>query len=400
MPTPITLTTAGSDRATAYHMSNKIIRRSDGLFITWLDAAYRIMLARIDLATGERDVPFALAQGSDNHCGAALAATPDGRLHLMAGHHVGGFIHRWSATPAEPASWSLPEAVGVGATYPSLVCDQRGALHLTYRSSPSSGAYGMNIHRRPSGEPWSWRLQLIQAPAPLYSFFTNSLAVGCNGAIHLVVEFYKTYPDNAAPPHSMAVAHLESPDGVKWFYTDGREVARVPVGLEDTQPVRFRGGGNFRPGNCIVLPDNQPAFNLWDERAGTLEVAIRRPDRSCRFIDLRETLAEIRPGWVPNLCGQLAVDKTGNLLVVAQLAPIKQWGHPDTELHVIRVAPESGRVLGHQAIPKLTPGVPDWFASIEKSIIGLPEDDLYLIYTSGLNGSAQTAVRLLRLGGE
>ena len=56
------------DRATAYHMSNKVVRHPDGLFVTWLDQHYRAILAQLNPETGQVLMSFPLHQGCDNHC--------------------------------------------------------------------------------------------------------------------------------------------------------------------------------------------------------------------------------------------------------------------------------------------------------------------------------------------
>jgi hypothetical protein len=50
----------GCDRATAYHMSNKVLRHRDGLFVTWLDERYRIILAQVEPGSGDVLTAFPL----------------------------------------------------------------------------------------------------------------------------------------------------------------------------------------------------------------------------------------------------------------------------------------------------------------------------------------------------
>ena len=72
----------GSDRATGYNMSCKIIRSDEHLFLGWLDAPEykghyaRIMVARCDPETGEPTSTTQVGEGIDNHCGPALAYDP------------------------------------------------------------------------------------------------------------------------------------------------------------------------------------------------------------------------------------------------------------------------------------------------------------------------------------
>lgn len=399
MTSTCTLSTDGCDWGTAFKMSNKIVRRSDGLYVTWLDCRFRIMVARVDLGSGKSDPPFALAQGIDNHCAAAMTASSDGRLHLVAGSHGRAFIHRWSDTPSDPASWSLPEAVGVCATYPSLVCDSSGTLHLAHRYAPLNAHYGTAITRRPAGGGWTWPLLLVQAPAPGYTFPTNSLALGPDGTLHLLIEFYKMFPNKEAPPHTMAVAHFESADGgVTWRHSDGRTVARVPVGLEDTQPIRYKGGGNLRPSNIAILPDKQPALVICETNSHTLELAVRCADHSWVLSDLTRAATAERPDWKPTEIAQVAVDREGRLAVVGSIAPDGQVAHREAQLFLLRVDPSNGRVGYRALLPKTRPDEPDGHPSVEKNGIGIPGDDLFLLYTSGSRtGGKGNLIQLLQL---
>jgi hypothetical protein len=83
----------GPDRATAYNMSCKIVRRGDQLYPTWLEcprmpgAPTLILLAACDSETGTVSKAFLLGEGIDNHCGAALALDRTGRLHAVIGAH-------------------------------------------------------------------------------------------------------------------------------------------------------------------------------------------------------------------------------------------------------------------------------------------------------------------------
>ncbi|HUT17709.1 MAG TPA: hypothetical protein VM366_01015 [Anaerolineae bacterium] len=119
----------GSDRAAAYNMSRKIVRRGDQLYPTWLEcprmpgAPTLILLAACDSETGTVNKAFLLGEGIGNHCGAALALDRTGRLHAVIGAHHGPFLYRAADQPDDPASWSAPETLGPADTYPSLAAD-------------------------------------------------------------------------------------------------------------------------------------------------------------------------------------------------------------------------------------------------------------------------------------
>ncbi|MCB0111249.1 MAG: hypothetical protein KDE53_35245, partial [Caldilineaceae bacterium] len=128
------LSATGSDRATGYNMSNKIIRRDGQLFVGWLGAPVnsgeptRIQLGVCD-AEGILQQTMQLGTGSDNHCGPALALDATGRLHAIIGAHAGDFLYRYADDPANPSAWSEPAALGPADTYPALAVDKAGTLH-------------------------------------------------------------------------------------------------------------------------------------------------------------------------------------------------------------------------------------------------------------------------------
>jgi len=134
------LSANGSDRATAYNMSGKIVRRGDDLYVTWLDAPAepgapsRIVLGVCDAASGALRSAFRLGEGIDNHCGAALALGGDGRMHAVTGAHHGPFLYRWSDRPQDEGAWSEAEPLRpASSTYPSLAVGLDGTLHLAHR---------------------------------------------------------------------------------------------------------------------------------------------------------------------------------------------------------------------------------------------------------------------------
>ena len=400
---PWTLAADGCDRATAYHMSNKIIRRGDELVATWLDSRYRNVVATVDQANGQVVSKCLVSQGFDNHCGAAMTLTPDDVLHVMSGSHHRGFVYRASAEPARAESWSPPEAVGCRPTYPCLVSDLRGDLHCMYRWSSMSGdRWGSGWSKKIGDAPWQSASGFAEAPAPGYIYPTNAMALAPDGTLHLVIEWYKTYPDNVVPPHSMAISHYESADGAQWSHSDGREVASMPVRIEDADPIVFRGDANMRPGNLAVLPDGRPCFGIWERVHRELLLAVREPDRTWRVVDLAPALDARCPETYANGHPQVAATSAGELIMVLPRGETDEWAHPSSQLHVIRIQPNTAEVVSHEPIEKLDPEEPDWLPSIEKQMLGRYQDDPYVSYITGNRGTgcineAQCRVRMVQV---
>ncbi|MEI8309505.1 MAG: BNR-4 repeat-containing protein [Verrucomicrobiota bacterium] len=385
MNRPILLASDGCDRATAYHMSNKIVRTPDGVCVTWLDRDYRILVGRIN-SGGGRDFAHVLAHGTDNHSGAVLAATPDGLLHMLAGSHHHGFIHRFSPTPEQAESWSPPLSIGYGATYPSLVALADGGLALAYRYSGSK--WGVHFMRWSAKDSrWGHPLPLVEMPSTGYAYTTNCLARGPGESLHLLVEFYKTFPENRAPARTVAVSHFESPDGgVSWFHDDGRPFAQVPVCLEDSSPVIFRPKGNARPGNLVVLPDGRPAFGVWDSIDKTAEIFVRGEGGEWVRMDLTKEVSALKPGRIPSHIPAFAPRSDGRIAAVFPASANGSFGDPDATLAFVDIDLESGSFCGSPVFSDDRPGDPSWLPSIEKGRMFAQGDGPYVLYTRGNKG--------------
>lgn len=171
----VLLSSSGSDRATGYNMSSKIIRRDGKLYAGWLEAPAetgspaRIVLAVCDAETGALQRAIQLGEGVDNHCGPALALDKGGRMHAVIGAHSGAFLYRWSDSPQEGETWSTPEALGPGDTYPSLAVDPEGTLHLAHRER--GDRWQLWYRRKRPGRPWDPPRALAISPAPGYNHY-------------------------------------------------------------------------------------------------------------------------------------------------------------------------------------------------------------------------------------
>ena len=396
--TPIVLARDGCDRATGYGQANKIVRAPEGLYVTWLDTTYRCMVTHVrqDGSVGDTIPMF---QGFDNHCAGTIIRTPDGVVHFASGSHSVAFMYRSSATPMVAASWSLPECVGMLSTYPSLVHDLEGRLHLAGRYSVTdrtTNVYGVCWGMKPRGRPWQKSIAIVRMPAPQYSCPGNALAVGPDGTVHMVLGWYKTWPagaggrDQPIPPRSLGVSHLEMSEPGEWRHTDGRMVESYQVAMEDTPLIIARPQGNPRPGNVAVLPDGRPLFAVWDQDTGAVELAIRQADRTWRITELTAQADGAGPGKCFCTTPQVAVDARGDILLVATQAECTRWGHVSAQLHVYRIAAEDGAVTRHEAIPKTDPHDPDWLPNIEKPGPGIFPEELHLVFQTGQRGEGCT----------
>lgn len=284
MPPAVLLSAAGSDRATAYTSSCKIARHGQRLYVGWLDAPERpgaptrAMLAACDGATGEPLRTFPLGQAYDNHCGPALALSREGRLHAVIGAHgqagragAGAFTYRWSDDPADPQSWSEPIALGPADTYPSLVVDGHGTLHLAHREGTrgTGGHWQLWYRRKRPGEPWEPPRPLVESPTPGYCHYGHSLAVGPEGTLHLLFQFHHGPTGRAQDCKAVGIAHLRSPDSGTTWLCDDRPLCEFPTEMDCLALIRHAPGGGLAISNVVVDGAGRPWFLAADPDAPT-----------------------------------------------------------------------------------------------------------------------------------
>jgi hypothetical protein len=240
---PILISTTGSDRATGYNMSNKIIRTTDTLFTGWLDApsqpgdTVKIRLGIHDPESGDLESTQTLGEGIDNHCGPALAMDPTDRMHAIVGHHHGPFLYRWSDNPVDPDSWSDPDPLGPADTYPSLTIDAEGTLHLAHRVK--ADRWQLWYRRKKQGQNWEPPVPLAISPTPGYNHYMMSLTVGPTGNLHLVFQFHFAETGNAADCKGRAAVYLRSLDGGDTWLDDTDQQPTLPVTLETMNAIRY-----------------------------------------------------------------------------------------------------------------------------------------------------------------
>ena len=285
------LSAEGSDRGTGYDLSNKLIRRGPDLCLGWLNApavvggSARVMLGVADVDLGALRGAVCLATGVDNHCGPTLALEPSGRLHFMSGAHHGEFLHRWTdaADPLDEESWSEPVAVGPRASYPSLICDPAGVLHLAYRSSHPQ-RWKLLYRRKPQGAAWSEPVHLAESPTRGYNHFMQSLAADEQGQLHLLFQFHYSETGHAADCLTYAAVHLRSRDGGHTWLNAQEEPVAAPVTMDTAIPF------------CSVPQGGMRLNSLALDKAGTPWVHVVHPQHPSGLLF---TLAEGKPSAIP-----------------------------------------------------------------------------------------------------
>lgn len=390
------ISTEGSDRGTGYNVSNRMIRRDDTLLIGWLDAPpqkgeeVRAMLGVCDLETGHMQHAFQIGSGIDNHCGSALAMDANKRVHAVVGAHHGPFAYRYSDDPVTESAWSEPEFLGDLGTYPSLVVDGEGTLHLAHRER--GDRWQLLYRRKKAGQAWEDSRVMAISPVPGYNHFMHSLAVGPNGDVHLIFQFHFAESGNAADCRGRAAVYVKSEDGGDTWFNEGLRVDQ-PITLDSMKAVCYAPDGgddrhSIRVGNLVVDADNQPWFFCSFVGYSSGVIWHRQKDR-WQMIDLADRLDGL------NMEGgrstSLSRDGAGHIHFTFATNPTGErcgWFAPCLEVFHLVLDAEGNRVSLKQ-ITETDDEAANWLPALELWDWTRPnqtyQDGHFLMYTRGLN---------------
>ncbi|MBT6149312.1 MAG: hypothetical protein HOH74_27995, partial [Gemmatimonadetes bacterium] len=392
------LSAHGSDRATAYNFSNKILRHEQGLLVSWLEAPStqdgptRIQLGVCDAISGQLQKAMTLGEGIDNHCGLSMLRAPDGRVHAFMGAHHGAFLHRWSDDPADPAAWSAPEAVGPSASYPAVVLDRQGMFHLVYRVSyrGEGETWQLEYVRKPAGGSWSVPVVLAKCPVPGYSHFMHSLSVGPTGALHVTLQFHYAVTGSAKQGKTKLAAHLRSDDDGDHWTSEG-ESCELPVTIQNARPIVScleDEEASIRIGTHVVDADDQPWLFCAMAEA-PFGVMLHRTEAGWQRTDLDAACPDLN--FVEGRSTATSRDASGRvhlLISTAAQGAGQGWYHPANELHHFAFEPD-GRIQSHRQLTPDDPAHARWLPSIEFWNWQDPEHSCaeghWYTYTHGLN---------------
>ncbi len=372
---PILLSSAGSDRATAYNFSNKVLRHRDHLLVSWLEApatkggSTRIQLGLCDASTGQLKETQTLGEGIDNHCGASMLTDADDRVHLFVGAHHGDFQHRWSDDPADATSWSTPEPITGSHSYPAVSMDAEGTLHLVYLESyrgPTETWQLVHV-RKPAGGDWSAPMLLAKCPVPGYSHFMHSLSIGPTGTLHVTLQFHYAVSGSARQGKTKMATHIRSDDDGDHWTSEGQACA-LPVTIENALPFAScidDDEASIRIGTHVVDADDQPWLYCAMSES-PLGVMWRRTATGWQSIGLDAALPDLNFAFQGRSTAT-SRDVQGHihLLISTQAAGAGEgWYHPANELHHITFTAD-GHIEGHQQLTADDPANARWLPSIE-----------------------------------
>ncbi|MBM4037637.1 MAG: hypothetical protein FJ290_03905 [Planctomycetes bacterium] len=403
------LSKTGGDRATAYVMSNKIARRRGLLVCTWLGSDRQNCWALV-----EPNEPKLLKQGvvggprRDNHCSAAVATDTDGTLHLMVGAHFGTFDHY--RMPPDREAWEPVadgQAICQAATYPSLVGDSAGTLHLAYRQEQGGRDPRLCYARRPRDGKWSAPRVLVTSAVTEHSWLTNAIEVGPKGRLHLV--FTNTLPVADAGPDARyyGASHLYSDDAGETWRQFGRAeplkepapaatLSRIEGDTLDPARIETKYGGAPGPlnsyyhkillSNATIDEGGRPWVIM--HNLLTRAASLFRHDDADGWVatPLLDAVRSVLPGFHIQHCGQLSRRRDGTIEAVLMVAPEgeRAWGTKGTELVRLLVGP-AGAIRKTELVCLREADMPHWLPSLERWCGHAPIERPALLYTRGIN---------------
>lgn len=408
-PRVLRLSTAGGDRATGYVMSNKVVRRNGHLMCTWLDVERQNRWALVDLANGEIVRTGTVGERQrDNHCGVALATDTDGTLHALVGAHHGRFVHyRW---PPDKPDWEPVEdgrAVGESATYPSLVCDGHGTLHVVYRRETNGRDAHLVYCRRPKQGPWSGPRLLVRSAVSEHSWLTNAIEVGPSGRLHAVFSNTLPVPGQGADARYYGASHVYSDDaGETWrqfgdtaplvLPADAGRLQRIEGPCMAPKRIEAHYGGERGPlnsyyhkmvlSNPVVDERGHPWAIIHNLLAGDAQLCRHEESGVWGGTPLAEPVRTLLPGYQIRHCGQLSRHRDGTIEAVLMVSPEAEvgWGAKGTAL--VRLEFDAaGRVIRQSLVRPPERDLPHWMPSLERWCWHAPVDRPALLYTRGLN---------------
>ena len=395
--TPILISNTGSDRATGYSMSSKIIRTDDLLYVGWLDApsdagdTATIRLGCFDPSTLEQKSTLTLGEGIDNHCGPALAMDPDGSMHTVIGAHHGPFLYRWSNNPSNDSSWSEPEPLGPDDTYPSLAIDANGTLHLAHREK--TDRWQLWYRRKKKGMTWEDPVSIAVSPTPGYNHYMMSLTVGPTGTLHLLFQFHYADTGRAEDCKGRAAVYLRSLDSGETWLDDADEAPELPITIETMKAIRHVPDGGddrhaVRVGNHTVDADDRMwAFaSFQGYKSGIL---FRRDPDGWKEFDLAPMIdARNMEGGRSTSVSQ---SPDGRIHLTFSTHPDGKrtnWYDPSLELFSVS-CDQAGRDVHLEQLTETDPNAAHWLPSLENWDWNWSSrccrDGHYLTYTRGLN---------------
>ncbi|MHC4884131.1 MAG: BNR-4 repeat-containing protein [Planctomycetota bacterium] len=314
------LSAIGSERAT--NDPNKVVEVDGRLHATWQEIdgdGYYNVVASCDLTTGEWGEPIRLDTGVDNHARSVITVDAKGFLHVVLGGHCTPCFSRSSLRPNDSSAWGEPEQICWNGTYPILLCDPEGSLHVALRgkASKEERVAGVNLYVKPAGGAWEHRSRIISnlpEYEAFYAGYPTRMAVGPDGVIHALVSVYEGN-DEVGRGYNQAIVYVHSCNGaLTWQCLDGTAVPtparpeEMDLLIASTRPrVEPTPVPEIAPGGVVVDSCGRPTLFFLTHHDQPGEIVMAVPDggdwQSCSIQEvLTERWPEMRArGCIPTI---------------------------------------------------------------------------------------------------
>ncbi len=390
----INLSTEGSDRATAYNISRKLVRRGDELIVGWLDGPaskdepVRIRLGICDGESGRLKTVVSLGEGVDNHCGPTLTLDANGRLHTLVGAHHGDFLYRYSDDPSDESSWSSPEPIGPHHSYPAYIIDRDGTFHLAYRERGER--WQLQYTRKRPGGNWETPIPIAESPTPGYNHFMHSLTIGPTGRLHLTFQFHYSESGVNLDCLTKGMTHIASDDGGDTWTNAGGPCV-FPLTIDTTRWISScfdDPKATMRIGTHVV-DRNDHVWVFASLPGPDRGVMWHQTDTGWENIDLSTAIPDLDlSGGKSTAISYDARDRIHLLVATDPKGEIPGWYDPSIELYQL-VFENDGQRVDCNLLTETDPERAHWLPAIEHWDWCSPghtgTDGHWYAYTSGIN---------------
>lgn len=274
------ISTTGSERATAYTLTNKSVRFGTGAnekthiaYLNYEDATYKVYVRTYNHSTGNWDDPVYLGNTNDNHGNPCLVVDSSGYLYCIYGGHVGlasDFAWRKSTNSNDSSAWDSEQSIPFTATlshatHPSAAVDDNDNIHLIFRDS--NGGSPALYYQKWNGSSWGSSIKLCTESG--YTCYGGGVAIDSNDTLHVAWYFY-----HIAEDEGRKVAYMKHVDGDAdnvWKESDGTQYT-LPVSYSSAETLYEDTLGNINGlGNIAIDNTDKPILVLDNIRIDQLK---------------------------------------------------------------------------------------------------------------------------------
>ena len=424
---PFRISQTGSNRATSYNWSNKILTLDGKTHVVWLDAVATVCGRSYDHISQTWSETVRIDEACDNHACPCITADVDGHIRLTHGPH--GWNGAWNEArvkwkrsqhanslaawePVGEEYYSSWNNFGYNATAASIVHTPSGLDAVICRGGEHPPQTMFHLQRTVGG--WTSAKPLFsQEIEPQYTHNYGHIACAADGTLYAACHFYNIGGSSNQPVtgdrskmRSYGAAALKSTNlGDTWTALNGD-----PINTPTTYNHRIA-IPPFDQNIYINTIALDSASALW---ALTLNPGIennsiwlsRWAGQGWQTLQLESHLPE---GRIP-VEGMMSIDTKDRLHIVLTIVdPIaigKQthWGHPSSEVLYMR-SRDGGQNFETAEVSPIDPLTANWLPSIARAGPYHPVDTPAIMYThgdvgSGLRPDTKTEVWCLQLAEE